>query len=246
MATEDISNSDISGCNLRRLFHHEGLGWNILTNNSISKLFLQLQNSAEWHLRESIYHHPIQAACSQNVSDKAGASWRPGSESKRQDNFNTASTSFPYILAPPWTSATAGVVISRSSHTNQTLLSSLSKDHEKLHNLCRPEVDPQRVIQKRYLHTHTHTLSLPPPPRVYLSTLVCITNWACGPKDNLQEWISSHFTVWVPGIDLRLSGLAENVIIHRVILLTLLRRILDGFLKLSLKSRAPWFCRIPS
>lgn len=129
VATEDISNFDISGCNLRRLFHHAGLGRNILTNNSISKLSLQLQNSAEWHLRKSIYHHPIQAACSQNVSDKAGASWLPGSESKRQDNFNTASTSLYSSAALDFSHCWSCDF--RSSHTNQMLLSSLLKEHEK-------------------------------------------------------------------------------------------------------------------
>lgn len=34
---EEISNFDISGCNSRRLFHHKGLEWKTLTNDSISK-----------------------------------------------------------------------------------------------------------------------------------------------------------------------------------------------------------------
>lgn len=37
---EEMSDFDISGCNLRRSSHHEGLGWDILTNNLISNLAL--------------------------------------------------------------------------------------------------------------------------------------------------------------------------------------------------------------
>lgn len=51
---EEISNLDISGCNLSRLFHHKGLVENILTNHTISKL------SSSWKtMQDDILDNPF-------------------------------------------------------------------------------------------------------------------------------------------------------------------------------------------